>query len=230
MNRQGNTYTFVYSIVLVVVVAALLSVIALSLQPAQNENIKNEKRQNILRSVNISSTAAESEALFDKYITEQFVVNSKGERIEGNAFDIEVAKEAKKACEQRQLPVFVAQTENGMKYILPLYGAGLWGPIWGYVSLNEDKNTIYGTVFDHQGETPGLGAEITSPHFQTQFQGKLIFDDDQLVSILVKKGGNATGAHEVDAISGGTITSRGVEAMIKSYLTCYESFLKQKQQ
>ena len=74
-----------------------------------------------------------------------------------------------------------------MKYILPLYGAGLWGPIWGYVSLDEDKNTIYGTVFDHQGETPGLGAEITTPHFQTQFQGKLIFDNDRLVSILVKK-------------------------------------------
>ena len=228
MNRQGNTYTFVYSIVLVVIVAALLSIIALSLQPAQNENIKNEKRQNILRSVNISSTASEAETLFDKYITEQFIVNSKGERIEGNAFNVDIAKEFKKACDQRQLPVFVAQTENGTKYILPLYGAGLWGSIWGYLSLNDDKNTVYGTVFDHQSETPGLGAEITSPHFQNQFQGKLIFDDDQLVSILVKKGGNATGSHEVDAISGGTITSRGVEAMIKSYLTCYESFLKQK--
>ncbi len=228
MNRQGNTYTFVYSIVLVVIVAALLSVISLSLQPAQNENIKNEKRQNILRSVNILSTASESETLFNKYITEQFIINSKGERMEGNAFDIDVAKEFKKACDQRQLPVFVAQTKKGTKYILPLYGAGLWGPIWGYVSLDENKNTIYGTVFDHQGETPGLGAEITSQHFQTQFQGKLIFDNDQLVSILVKKGGNATGAHEVDAISGGTITSRGVETMIKNYLTCYESFLKQK--
>ncbi len=228
MNSQGNTYTFVYSIVLVVIVAALLSVISLSLQPAQNENIKNEKRQNILRSVNILSTASESETLFNKYITEQFIINSKGERMEGNAFDIDVAKEFKKACDQRQLPVFVAQTEKGTKYILPLYGAGLWGPIWGYVSLEENKNTIYGTVFDHQGETPGLGAEITSQHFQTQFQGKLIFDNDQLVSILVKKGGNATGAHEVDAISGGTITSRGVETMIKNYLTCYESFLKQK--
>ncbi len=228
MNSQGNTYTFVYSIVLVVIVAALLSVISLSLQPSQNENIKNEKRQNILRSVNILSTASESETLFNKYITEQFIINSKGERMEGNAFDIDVAKEFKKACDQRQLPVFVAQTEKGTKYILPLYGAGLWGPIWGYVSLDENKNTIYGTVFDHQGETPGLGAEITSQHFQTQFQGKLIFDNDQLVSILVKKGGNATGAHEVDAISGGTITSRGVETMIKNYLTCYESFLKQK--
>ncbi len=228
MNRQGNTYTFVYAIVLVVVVAALLSIIALSLQPAQNENIKNEKRQNILRSVNILSTASESEKLFNQYITEQFIVNSKGERLEGNAFNVDVAKETKKACDQRQLPVFVARTEKGMKYILPLYGAGLWGPIWGYVSLDEDKNTIYGTVFDHQGETPGLGAEITTPHFQAQFQGKLIFDNDRLVSILVKKGGNATGTHEVDAISGGTITSRGVETMIKSYLTCYESFLKQK--
>lgn len=228
MNRQGNTYTFVYSIILVVVVAALLAIIALGLQPAQNENIKNEKRQNILNSVNIPSTASESEALFNKYITEQFIVNSKGERIEGNAFNIDVAKEAKKPCEQRQLPVFVAQTEKGLKYILPLYGKGLWGPVWGYISFDSDKNTVYGTVFDHKSETPGLGAEITTPQFQKQFEGKLIFDNDRLVSILVKKGGNATGSHEVDAISGGTITSRGVETMIKSYLTCYESFLKQK--
>lgn len=228
MNRQGNTYTFVYSVVLVVVVAALLAIVALGLQPTQDENIKNEKRQNILRSVNITSTPAEAEALFNKYITEQFIVNSKGERMEGNAFNIDVAKETKKTCEQRSLPVFIAQTEEGTKYILPMYGKGLWGPVWGYISLNEDKNTIYGTVFDHKGETPGLGAEITTPNFQSQFRGKLIFDNDQLVSILVKKGGNATGSHEVDAISGGTITSRGVEAMIKSYLTCYESFLKQK--
>ena len=208
MNKQGNTYTFLYSIVLVVVVAALLAIVALSLQPAQNKNIENEKRQNILRSVNIPSTPENSKELFDKYIVKQFIVNSKGEEL---------------------LPVFVANIDGATKYILPIYGNGLWGPLWGYISLNEDKNTVYGTVFDHKGETPGLGAEITTPHFQTQFEGKMIFDNSQLVSILVKKGGGATGAHEVDAISGGTITSKGVETMIKNYLTCYESFLKNKQ-
>lgn len=228
MNRQGNTYTFLYAVILVVIVAAMLAIVALWLQPAQNDNIENEKRQNILRTVKIESTAAESKQLFDQYITEQFVVNSKGERIEGDAFKINMAQEYKKSCDQRQLPVFVADTKDGKKYILPMYGKGLWGPIWGYVSLNEDKNTVYGTVFDHKSETPGLGAEITTPHFNQQFDGKTVFDNGQLVSILVIKGGNASGPHEVDAISGGTITSRSVEAMIRSYLTCYEPFLKQK--
>ena len=213
MNKQGNTYTFLYSIVLVVVVAALLAIVALSLQPAQNKNIENEKRQNILRSVNIPSTPE----------------NSKGEEITGDAFTVDLAKQAKKPCEEKLLPVFVAEINGATKYILPIYGNGLWGPLWGYISLNDNKNTVYGTVFDHKGETPGLGAEITTPHFQTQFEGKMIFDNSQLVSILVKKGGGATGVHEVDGISGGTITSKGVETMIKNYLTCYESFLKNKQ-
>ena len=226
MNKQGNTYTFIYSIILVVIVAVLLSVIALWLQPTQNENIENEKRQNILRSVNITSTPENSKELFDKYITKQFIVNSTGEEVAGNAFAVDLSKEVKKSCEDRQLPVYVANIDGVIKYILPLQGTGLWGPIWGYISLNEDKNTVYGTVFDHKGETPGLGAEITQDQFRRQFDGKTIFDNGNLVSIFVKKGGGATGPHEVDAISGGTITSKGVESMLKNYLTCYEQFLK----
>lgn len=228
MNKQGNTYTFLYSVVLVVVVAAVLAIVALSLQPAQNKNIENEKRQNILSSVNISSTAEESKAKFEEYIKDQFIVNSKGEKVEGDAFAVDLAKQSKKPCNEKLLPVFVANIDGSIKYILPIYGKGLWGPLWGYISLNDDKNTIYGTVFAHKGETPGLGAEITGEQFQTQFNGKMIFDNSKLVSILVKKSGGATGTHEVDAISGGTITSKGVEDMIKSYLTCYESFLKSK--
>lgn len=177
MNKQGNTYTFIYSIILVVIVAVLLSVIALWLQPTQNENIENEKRQNILRSVNITSTPENSKELFDKYITKQFIVNSKGEEVAGNAFAVDLSKEVKKSCEDRQLPVYVANIDGVIKYILPLQGTGLWGPIWGYISLNEDKNTVYGTVFDHKGETPGLGAEITQDQFRRQFDGKTIFDN-----------------------------------------------------
>ncbi|MGL5684051.1 MAG: NADH:ubiquinone reductase (Na(+)-transporting) subunit C [Marinifilaceae bacterium] len=228
MNRQSNGYTFIYSIVLVVVVAIVLSLIAMGLQPRQNENIRNEKRQNILSSVNIKSTAAESEALYNKYITESFVVNSKGERVDGNAFTVDIAQQSKLACDKKQLPVFIATIDGQSKYILPVYGVGLWGPIWGYVALDADKSTVYGAVFDHKSETPGLGAEITSQHFTKQFNGKLIFDGSQLTGIAILKGGGATGTHEVDAISGGTITSKGVEKMIQVYLSCYEPFLKQK--
>ena len=258
MNKQGNTYTFIYSIVLVVVVAALLAVVSLSLKPLQDENIENEKRQNILSSVNISSTPQTSKELFDKIIKKQFILNYKGETIEGNAFEVNIPVEGKKlqkaiqnspalkkALKEGRLisesikddqalagikfPVFVADVDGAIKYILPVYGAGLWGPVWGYLSLNEDKNTVYGVLFDHKGETPGLGAEITQPTFEHQFQNKMIFDNSTLKAITVKKGGNATGAHEVDAISGGTITSKAVETMIADYLKCYEQFLKQIQ-
>ena len=258
MNKQGNTYTFIYSIVLVVVVAALLAVVSLSLKPLQDENIENEKRQNILSSVNISSTPETSAELFKKIIKKQFILNYKGDAIEGDAFNVDIPTEGKKlqkaiknspelqkalkdgrmisesikdakALAEIKFPVFVADVDGAVKYILPVYGVGLWGPIWGYLSLNEDKNTVYGVLFDHKGETPGLGAEITTPKFQKPFSGKTIFDNSTLKSITVKKGGNATGAHEVDAISGGTITSKGVETMIADYLKCYEQFLKQIQ-
>lgn len=228
MNRQGNTYTFLYSVVLVVVVAALLSIVSLSLQPRQNENRQNEKRQNILSAIHISSTAANSAELFDKYIKEQFIINAKGEKVPGKAFDVNIEQQYKQPLADRELPVFVADVDGATKYILPIYGAGLWGPIWGYISLDDNKDTIYGTFFDHQGETPGLGAEIVTPKFNEQFRNKQIFSDHKLVGIDVVKGGNATGPNEVDAISGGTITSKGVENMVKNYLTYYEPFLKQR--
>ena len=228
MNKQGNTYTFLYSVVLVIVVAALLSVISLSLQPRQNENRENEKRQNILSAIHVSSTANNSAELFGKYIKKQFIINARGEKIEGNAFNVNIEEQYNQPVEKRELPVFVAEIDGATKYILPIYGAGLWGPIWGYISLDDNKDTIYGTFFDHKGETPGLGAEITTPAFNNQFRNKQIFSGNTLEGIRVVKGGNATGTNEVDAISGGTITSQGVQSMIKSYLTCYESFLKQK--
>ncbi|MDL2251372.1 NADH:ubiquinone reductase (Na(+)-transporting) subunit C [Odoribacter sp. OttesenSCG-928-J03] len=229
MNKQGNTYTIIYSIILVVLVAVLLSVIAMWLQPRQNENVENEKRQNILNSVKIKSTREESKDIFAKFIVDQFVVNARGEKVEGeNAFNIDMAQQAQKSTEERLLPVFVAEIEGNTKYILPVYGKGLWGPLWGYISLNDDKNTVYGTVFDHKGETPGLGAEITTPDFQEQFIGKTIAENDKVVAIYVKKGKGNSGIHEVDAISGGTITSQGVEKMLKTYLKCYEPFLLKK--
>lgn len=228
MNKQGNTYTFLYSVVLVIVVAALLSVVSLSLQPRQNENRKNEKRQNILSAIHVSSTAENSAELFNKYIKEQFIVNAEGKKVNGNAFDVNIEEQYNMPVEKRELPVFVAEVDGATKYILPIYGAGLWGPIWGYISLDDNKNTVYGTFFDHQGETPGLGAEITTPRFNNQFRNKQIFSGNTLVGIRVVKGGNATGVNEVDAISGGTITSKGVQSMLKNYLTNYEPFLKQQ--
>jgi Na+-transporting NADH:ubiquinone oxidoreductase subunit C len=215
---------------MVILVAAVLSIAAMSLKPFQKKNTEIEKKQNILASVNIATTAKNAEEVYAQKIVNTYVVNSKGEQVEGNAFEIDLRIQKTKPVDQRLLPVFECQTEEGLKYILPLRGAGLWGPIWGYIALNEDLNTIYGANFDHQGETPGLGAEISTPAFQDPFRGKTIFDAaGNLVSIIVAKANESAPAeHRVDAISGGTITSKGLEQMLLDDLKSYQNFITRK--
>lgn len=230
MNKQGNTYTILYASVMVIIVAAILAVISVSLKPMQLANIEIDKKKQILSSVNLAPTTQNAVELYGKYITESFVVDAQGAVVDGaDAFTVEVANEVKKADADRLLPVFVAQLDNGdKKYIMPLYGAGLWGPIWGYISVDADGNTIYGAFFAHQGETPGLGAEIEKEDFQKQFIGKHLFVDGEMKPVAVMKVGQKplNGAEYVDAVSGGTITSKGVQDMIENSLLPYNVFLK----
>jgi len=230
MNRNGNNYTVLYAAIMVILVAAVLASVSMALKPKQVLNTEIEKKQSILASVNIESTAADAEKIYAEKIVTQYVVNVKGEQIEGDAFNIDLKKERAKAHEEMLLPVFECQTSEGLKYILPLRGTGLWGPIWGFISLNEDMNTIYGANFDHQGETPGLGAEINTPIFEEPFVGKKIFDESgKLISIIVAKvGQDAPAEHKVDGISGGTITSKGLEKMLLDDFTSYQEFFKKK--
>lgn len=234
MKNFSNTYIFIFSAVMVVLVALLLSTAAMNLKPYQDKNIEVEKKQNILASVKISSTPDNAVELYAKYITSSFVVNNNGEKVDGlDAFTLDIKNEQSKPAKERMLPVFIASLENGSNaYVAPLRGKGLWGPIWGYMSFLPDMNTVYGAVFDHQGETPGLGAEIATKSFQQPFEGKQIFENsDQFVSIKVHKGGAKEGdIHGVDAISGGTITSKGLEAMLDSCLILYKPFFNQNRQ
>ena len=228
MNKQSNTYTILYSAIMVVVVGAVLALTYMALKPKQDENIANDKRMQILSAVHLTATDGDYRSLYEKYISETFVVNVNGDRTEGDAFGVNMAAEVKKPAQERMLPVFVCKLDDGqVKYILPVYGAGLWGPIWGYVALNDDANTVYGAYFSHQGETPGLGAEIAKTEFQAQFEGKQLFKDGNFRSIDVMKAGQkpTDNADYVNAISGGTVTSKGVEAMLKSCLTDYSAFL-----
>ena len=238
MNRS-NLYIFVYASVMVIVVAAILSLAATGLKPYQEKNEEIAKKLDILHSVNHGEAVAEAEskndyveAEYDKYITDSYVVNSKGEKVEGvDAFSVDLHKENAKPADERNLPVFVNTNEDGSEnFIFPVRGKGLWGPIWGYVAIGEDLVTISGVVFDHKGETPGLGAEINTKQFQEQFIGKKIFDDSgNFTSIQVNKAGIPETIHSVDAISGGTITSKGLQAMLYDCLILYESFInKQK--
>lgn len=227
MNKQGNTYTIIYIAVMVCVVGAVLAWVSLTLKPKQDENISIDKMQQMLNSLHVTSNPDNAMELYSKYVTNSFIINDKGEKLDGNAFDINVSAEIKKPQESRKLPVFVCNIDNSTKYILPVYGAGLWGPIWGYIAVNDDGSTIYGAYFSHQGETPGLGAEIATPAFSGQFNNKHLFKNGEFKPIAVlKKGKNPTeGEDYVDAISGGTITSTGVQTMLKSCLSSYYVFL-----
>jgi len=228
MKNFSNTYIYIFSIVMVVIVALLLSLAAMQLKPFQDKNIEVEKKQNILASMRIKSTPNDAVDLYAKYVTESYVVNNKGEKQEGvDAFTVDVKKEISKPANERQLPVYVGALDNGTKaYVMPLRGKGLWGPIWGYISFEPDMNTVYGAVFDHQGETPGLGAEISTEWFQKPFNGKKVFKDSiEFISIKVIKGKAPAGdLHAVDGISGGTITSKALEAMLDSCLVQYKTF------
>jgi Na+-transporting NADH:ubiquinone oxidoreductase subunit C len=197
---------------------------------SQERNLEIAKKRSMLESIGVISTKDNSVELYDRYITESFVLNIQGEVIEDvDAFNVVLRNEQRKPPEDQHLPVFRAFPDDGEKVvILPVEGKGLWGPIYGYVSLRSDLNTIYGVTFDHDKETPGLGAEINTTGFESMFTGKKLYQDDRFVSVQVLKGGaDPSDQHGVDAISGGTITSKALEEMLSDCLKKYDAYLTQ---
>lgn len=228
--RNSNNYVIGFAVALTIAAAVLLASAATLLKPLQSANMKKEKQQNILTVV--GKTGAEDYLKFDEYIN-ALVVDEDGNLVEGiKAFDINLAMDkrvkAKNPDHKLKYPLYVYE-ENGSKtYILQLAGVGLWGPIWGYLALDEDGNTIRSVIFDHKGETPGLGAEINTRSFQQQFENKQIFNQGgEFVSVRVTKGAKQDGEmHKVDAISGGTITSDGVSNMLYDDIKFYLAYLQ----
>lgn len=223
-----NRYTFIYAAIISVVAAVLLAFASQGLKPLQDANIALDKKTSILRAVRVDATERTAiEKIYNERVKE-LVVNSKGEELSGvNAQAIVLKNELAKPVEQRQLPLYIYSGDDGKKrYIVPMHGVGLWGPIWGYISIEEDFNTVYGAFFDHKSETPGLGAEISERPFQEQFQGKKIMgNDNNFVSVRVVKKTAPTEVapqHRVDGISGGTITSNGTDKMLHE---CVEGYL-----
>jgi Na+-transporting NADH:ubiquinone oxidoreductase subunit C len=218
-NVNSNAYIIIYSVVMVVIVAVLLSVTSLSLQERQGENILNEKKQQIVKALGENPETAS----YADVVAEAAMLDKNGNKIEGkNDTDIfNALGDLTASFEAGEYPIFKAA--NG-SVVVPVYGAGLWGPVWGYIALEPDMNTVKGIVMDHSGETPGLGAEITTDKVQSSFVGKTIFEGADFVSVSMRKGG-ATNNHEVDAISGGTKTCDGVNAMLKEGLEGYLPYL-----
>ncbi len=231
MNRESNIYTIVYASVMVILVAVLLAFTSESLKGIQNKNEDIDKMSQILRAINVETTNKNAESEYQQLITETFLVNINGDRVEGDAFQTDLEKESRiKDESKRKYPVFVAIIDGQKKYIMAMRGSGLWGPIWGYISVNGDKNTVFGSDFSHASETPGLGAEIDQPFFRHSFIGKKFYNDKgKFVSIaIVKPGKKVDNQDYVDGISGGTITSQGVDAMIKTSIGAYDKFLEKK--
>ncbi|MDT0691043.1 NADH:ubiquinone reductase (Na(+)-transporting) subunit C [Salegentibacter sp. F188] len=228
-KTNSNGYTFLFAIIMVLVVATVLAFTATSLQPTQYENVRQEKMQSILNTIGIETDRAGAESLYNQYITETVALKPDGTVDEGvDAFNVDLAKEIKRDDSEQIFPLYIADYEGEKYYIIPLRGNGLWNAIFGYISLQDDINTIKGATFDHLGETPGLGAQITKAWFRESFAGKKIFNEaGMLEGVSVVKGGASTD-HEVDAISGATITGDGVSDMISERLQHYLPFFEEQ--
>jgi len=243
----SNAYVFRYAAIMVILVAAALASVAMLLKPAQDRNVAIEKMRNILAAANVEATAENAIELFDQYIVEEEALDPQGEVVgiykkqklekgDIRPFEINLKEELYKQHKGDEfiLPLYIAEVNGKRLYIFPMQGRGLWGPVYGNLALEEDFNTVAGSMFGHDKETPGLGAEIDQPMFESQFMGKKIFDDKgNFTSIKVLKGASKVLSadqliHGVDAISGGTITSNGVSEMIESNLKNYLDFIKKQ--
>ena len=218
VNTNSNTYIIIYSVVMVVLVAVLLSLAALGLKDRQQANMLNEKKTQIVKALGENPATVS----YDSVITKAVILDASGAVVSEDVNEVfDALNDLKASFAAERFPLFVAT--SGV--VAPLYGAGLWGPIWGYIALDTDMNTVKGIVLDHAGETPGLGAEITTPKHQAMYPGKTIYEGDAVVGVTLKKGGaDKSNPHEVDAITGGTKTSDGVTAMISDCLNKYKPY------
>ena len=234
--QQSNRYIIIFASILTIVCGGLLALASEGLKEKQQFNIALEQKKNILSTVRTLEEGQSIDSLYSQQVKE-FVIDHEGNVKKGiQPKDVILAVEYKKPAEQRLLPVYEFKNESDSTkvdyVVLPVYGYGLWNDIWGYVALESDMNTIRGVKFDHKGETPGLGARIESDaEVQARYKGKSIYEDSKLVSVTMMKGeGNdySDHPHRVDGMSGATLTAKGVNNMLKDYLSSYENYLKKK--
>lgn len=200
INTNSNAYTIIYAVVMVVIVAFLLAFVSDVLKPMQDANVLRDTKNQILTSLNI-------------------------EGLQGEAVDQKYGEVIVDTLECNGAEFYQASVDGQTKYVLPVKGRGLWGGLWGYISVDEDKLHVYGTYFSHESETAGLGARLNERWFQEQFNGKPIFDAEGNIALTVVKAGAAVAETEVNGITGATLTSKGVAGMVTEGLTAYKDFL-----
>jgi Na+-transporting NADH:ubiquinone oxidoreductase subunit C len=236
VNKESNSYTLIFSAVLVVLVGVLLTVVFEITNKPYEKSVEMEKRQNILSAaLGKTLTREQADQMFVQYIKESKVYNAAGEEVQGqDAFDLDLSKELKKPESEQLFPMFIFKDGSTVRYILGMRGTGLWGPVWGFIAIESDLNSVFYANFDHKGETPGLGAEINQVTFQDQFaldKGKKIYQGSDFHGVLVEKKGKTSETsedykHVVSGISGGTITSDGVSYMLQKYLKAFDAYIK----
>lgn len=243
MNTNGNAYTVIYTTIVVALVAAILAFVAMTLKPKQDANIKAETISQMLTAAQFYTkdecSAMGNDKILEAYsqnIKEAYTINLKGEKVrdlntEVKSIELQDGlkaqnKNIKDGSDAADLPVYVFNKDGKSVTVVPVYGAGLWGPIWGYIALDEDLQTIVGAYFDHDSETPGLGAKIKDdPSFRAEFIGKKVNVASDPVFSVVKVGTSADENSSVDAITGATMTSKGLGEAIAFWLKAYAPFL-----
>ena len=251
MNTNSNVYTVIYSTVLVVVVAAILAFAAEGLKDKQNENVKLETITKVLTAAAQSDdnfTIDENTDILATYrdrVIDAYFVDFEGKKV-GESMNLgkddlkniqvastsdlkkqnDIIKKIEKgdadAAKSLRLPVYVFDINDQTITVLPIYGAGLWGPVWGYLAFAQDGRSIDGAIFDHKSETPGLGAKIAEEPFDGQFKGHKLTDEG---GFSVVKGGAHGDINSVDAISGASITSQAVGTTINIWMKYYLPYL-----
>lgn len=229
--KDTNTYIILYACAMVVIVAFLLAFVSSSLKPIQDVNVALDKKKQILAALNIRELSNdESAAKYSEVVEADLIMDEAGNDI------IEIKADGENAgfklnssdYKEGKLALYVCNVDGQKKYVVPVYGMGLWGPIWGYIAVNEDGNSIYGAYFNHEGETAGLGAEIKdSKAWQDKFAGKTIYAADGTPVIKVLKASEVKDAScQVDAVTGATLTSNGVSDMLVEGFTKYKNILR----
>lgn len=230
-NSTGFTLTFV--VIMVIVVGAILASLAFGLKPLQKAHEADKKRMDIIGAIGVESERSNVNDIFTDYVNGYYLLDNNGkvtstDQKEVFAVDIKKQHRNTELTEaDKKFPLYTAKTADGKEvFIVPMVGKGLWGPIWGYVAMEKDMKTIFGAKFDHKTETPGLGAEIKTDFFQKNWAGQEldVADNAKMMFEVTKGAGSSMGKHQVDGITGGTITSKGVQEMVNRTMMVYRKY------
>lgn len=236
LNTDANSYTIIYAAILVVVVAFLLAFVSRSLKATQDANVALDKKKQVIAALNIHDLSnEESDAKYKEVVKADMIIDLEGNVIDAGSDGGEQAGFTLNSSDYKagKLAVFVCEVDGKTKYVLPVYGMGLWGAIWGYIGIDDDCNTVFGAYFNHDSETAGLGAEIKdSRDWQSGFQGKTIYslaEDGSFEKVLLAVKKNVSlPDNEVDAVTGATLTCDGVTNMLTDGMEKYKTYLTSK--